>query len=297
MKSKGPASMQVLGEARVLPNSLRFAPGHAARVFQAVTRFNGDVFELLIPKMAGMLAARNSVAELSNDQAPARFSRSTVRWVRAAGATGEWLPAARVSERGPDACVSQASQLRAIAALALDDRASGPRRRHTFGIRVRDGGRGAQLVFASRCSQRAAASASARVLRAPSPLVTTSSSGRRATNVRLASLPPAPPPPPPAVVRKRGRRGGRRAAGEAKTAAGVAGAASGSAPAGEPRIYWRGAVRTAKRSLPPKFNPPRLYRRPTTEPCHAARGTCNLRRGTVVVAQTRIRMVRHSSTG
>ena len=83
MKLKEPASI------RVLPNSLRSAQEDAGRVFQAVTRFNGGTFELLVPKMAGMAAARNSVAELSDEQAPARFSRSTVHWRVAAGRPGK----------------------------------------------------------------------------------------------------------------------------------------------------------------------------------------------------------------
>ena len=194
----------------VVPNDLLFAPEFVGKVMQAVGNFQDDVFQLLVPKLAGMVVAQHPVDKLDPD-APAEFSRSTVKWVRAAGATGEWLPAARAAERGPEADREQHAQLRALAALAIDDRASGPRRRHTFGIRVRDGGRGAQLVFASRCSKRAAASAAASIMTQASPQVGTSSSGRRCTRARLAALPPAPPPPASTAVRKRGRRGGRRA--------------------------------------------------------------------------------------
>ena len=171
----------------------------------------------------------------ANADAATRFSRLTDRWVRAAGATGEWLPAARASERGPEAKLDQHAQVRALIVLAENDAAAGPRRRHTFAIRVRGGGRGAQLLFASRCAARAAEAACAtRVLQAASPQVTTSSSaGRQAAtrDDRFDHL-PSPPPPPDnlAQPRKRGRRGGKRHHGASRNA-GASPEASGAAAA------------------------------------------------------------------
>ena len=82
------------------PNELRFSPDQEGNVLQCFPVFAEGSACLVCPRLGGMTIASCSVG--ANPDAAAQLSRLTARWAGAAGATGEWLPAARASERAPD---------------------------------------------------------------------------------------------------------------------------------------------------------------------------------------------------
>ena len=92
--------------ATIFPNHVEFPPRLAGKVLPCRVAWRVGIWELRLAEGDQRVVCRapTPARDISSSTSEAA-SRLTTRWVRAAGATGEWLPAARASERADPAAL------------------------------------------------------------------------------------------------------------------------------------------------------------------------------------------------